>query len=361
MALTIGIDARAASEVQAGRGRYVRELLLALEAHATSVDDVQFVLYARRQWGDLDPTRFTWRLHRLPDPLWHAAAAVDASRRTDVFLSTNSYLTAWMCRIPTAVVVFDLVAFLFPEEARSRAALIEKATIGLAIRRAAALACISEATRADLIERFPASRPKTRVIPLAADPGFRTSERNPSNGEVTSGRFVLSVGTLEPRKNLERLISAWQTLSPATRAGRSLVLVGPRGWKEAGILSAARGEDILVTGHINDEELRNLYRNCDCFVYPSLYEGFGLPVLEAMTAGAPVVTSNVSSLPEVAGDAALLVDPLNTSAIAAAIAKILDDPNLAADLRELGATRAKEFSWERTASETLALLRSIAR
>ena len=111
MELTVGIDARAAAEVPAGRGRYVRELLAALE-RLDEARDVRFVLYARERWGDLDPARFHWRLDGLPDPVWHVAAAARASREVDVFLSTNSYLTAWFCLKPTAVVVYDLVPFV---------------------------------------------------------------------------------------------------------------------------------------------------------------------------------------------------------------------------------------------------------
>src|SRR5260221_469487 len=136
MAITVGIDARAAAEVPAGRGRYVRELLSALAALPAAAD-TRFVLYARRPWGELDPARFAWCPIGLPDPAWHLAAAARASREVDVLLSTNSYLTAWFCRVPTAIVVYDLVPFVVPDQAQSRAARIERATIWPALRRAA--------------------------------------------------------------------------------------------------------------------------------------------------------------------------------------------------------------------------------
>ncbi|HEV7493846.1 glycosyltransferase family 1 protein [Baekduia sp.] len=360
MTLTVGIDARAAAEVPAGRGRYVRELLTAL-SRVEEARDVRFVLYARERWGDLDPAHFAWRLVGLPDPVWHVAAAAHASREVDMLLSTNSYLTAWFCLKPTAVVVYDLVPFVDRGNAKTSSARIEQATIRPALRRAAALPCISEATRADLVRLFPYATSKATMIPLAADPAFSTPVPAPGHPALEGKPYVLAVGTLEPRKNLERLIAAWSSLDADARAGHVLALVGPIGWDAAPILSAARDQGAQLLGRVSEDELRALYAGASAFAYPSLYEGFGLPILEAMAAGAPVVTSNVSSLPEVAGNAALLVDPTDITAIASALARLLSDPALANDLRTRGHARAALFSWERTARETLALLRSIAR
>jgi glycosyltransferase involved in cell wall biosynthesis len=359
MAFTVGIDARAAAEVPAGRGRYVRELLTALEA-LPDADDVRFVLYAREPWGDLDPERFAWRPIGLPDPAWHLAAAARASREVDVLLSTNSYLTAWFCLRPTAVVVYDLVPFVDGGRAQSRAARIERATIRPALRRAAALPCISQATESDLLARFPRAQGKTSAIPLAADAAFGEPVAQPGHPDLDRP-YVLAVGTLEPRKNLERLIAAWASLPATVRGDHVLALVGPRGWDDAPILATARDAGARLLGRVGEDELRALYAGATAFAYPSLYEGFGLPVLEAMAAGTPVLTSALSSLPEVAGDAALLVDPTDTAAIAAALERLLTEPELASDLRARGRARAARFSWERTASETLALLREISR
>jgi glycosyltransferase involved in cell wall biosynthesis len=171
--------------------------------------------------------------------------------------------------------------------------------------------------------------------------------------------YVLAAGTLEPRKNLERLLDAWAQLAPALRDAHELVLVGPAGWEADSILGRARGAGVRITGYVPDEELAALYGGCELFCYPSLYEGFGLPVLEAMRAGAPVITSNVSSLPEVAGDAAVMVDPLSVDAIGSAIARLLVDPDERARLRNAGRARAAAFSWERTASELRDVLRRI--
>jgi alpha-1,3-rhamnosyl/mannosyltransferase len=357
--LTVAVDARAAAEVPAGRGRYVRELLRALAA-LPEAGDVRFVLWARERWEDpaLDG-RFRWRLSGLPDPAWNVAAGLRAPRGADAFLSTNSYLTAWFTWCPTVLVVHDLVAFERPEWVLGSAGRIERATAAPALRRAAAVVCDSEATRIDLVRRFPNVAGRAVTVPLAADRAFGAPVAAPGHPSLDAP-YVLAVGTLEPRKNLETLIAAWVALDPAVRGDRLLALVGPRGWDAAPILTAARDAGARLLGRVSEDELRALYAGADAFAYPSRYEGFGLPVLEAMAAGAPVLTSKVSSLPEVAGDAALLVDPEDTGAIGAALVRILDEPGLAGELRARGRAQAARFSWERTARETLAAVRAAA-
>jgi glycosyltransferase involved in cell wall biosynthesis len=349
--MRIGVDARAAAEVQAGRGRYVRELIAAIERSGTD-DDLR--LYAR-QTTDIGED---WEIIGARDPFWHWQAARAASRDCDVFLSTNSYLTAWFTKVPTAVVVYDLVAFIEGAQVQARAGRIERATIKRAVRRADAFICISQATRDDLVEHFPETSGRTHVTPLAADPSFAKKRKGKDLGKP----YVLAVGTLEPRKNLVRLIEAWGRLPQDTRDSHVLALVGPTGWDVDATLAAAdaRADDVRLLGFVDDEELAELYAGCACFAYPSLYEGFGLPVLEAMAAGAPVITSNVSSLPEVAGDGALLVDPLDVGAMADALQELLTSRRRARQLRTAARKRAASFSWDATAQQTLDVLRQIA-
>jgi len=350
----LGIDARAAAEVPAGRGRVVREMLTAL---ALLGGDDRYLLYCREPAPlELDE-RFEWAPIGLPDPLWHLAAARRASRECAAYLSTNSYLTAWFTRVPCAVIVYDLVPFIAGAHAQPRAARIERATIDVGVRRAAALVCISETTRRDLVARVPSAAPRAVVVPLAASARFDAPAAAAGGDERR--HYVLAAGTLEPRKNLERLLDAWAGLEPGLRDAHELVLVGPTGWEADAILARACSGGVRVTGFVSDDELAALYGGCAVFCYPSLYEGFGLPVLEAMRAGAPVITSNVSSLPEVAGDAALLVDPLSSQAIGSALATLLADPARCARLGEAGRARAAQFSWERTATQVRDVLRRI--
>ncbi len=358
--LTIGIDARAAAEVPAGRGRYVRELLRGL---ARLGADNRYVLYTRRRWDEALDERFDWRERALPDAPWHVVTARAASRECDVFLATNSYVTPWFLTVPTAVVVHDLIPFREGTHANRRAAQIERLTLRRAVRRAALILCDSEATRRDLLELRPELEPKAVAVPLAASEEFRRP-RDPSELERVQARhgldrpFVLCAGTLEPRKNLERVFEAYARLPERLRDSYPLVVVGPRGWEYDQILRRAAdlGERVKLLGHVPDEDLAALYQSCAVFCFPSLYEGFGLPLLEAMTAGAAAITSNVSSLPEVGGDGARYVDPTSVAELAAALEGLLDSPEQRQALGAQARRQAATFSWDRTAERTLELL-----
>ena len=349
MAPRIGIDARAAAEVPAGRGRYVRELARALiDAEA----DVR--LYGRRAWP-LPGSR--WRLLRTRDPLWAAHAGLVASRECDILLASNSYLMT-VANVPTVPVVFDLFGF-DRRHGLPASALAERATLPLAVARAAGFICISEATRTELEERFPSTRGRTAAIPLGATRAFfeaRAAGIAPRYG--LDGPFALAVGTLEPRKNLARLVQAFASLPEPVRDGATLALAGGRGWSSAELDELTRGHADLVRvlGFVPEEDLPSLYAEATLFAYPSLEEGFGLPVVEAMAAGTPVLTSDRSALREVAEGAALLVDPTDTAAIAAGLGRLLSDRDLRERLAEQGRERALGFTWDRTARETLEFL-----
>ena len=358
--LRIAVDARAAAEVPAGRGRYVRELLRAL---ARLDAPHRYDLLCRTPWdGDLD-ARFRWIGIHAGGPRWLLGAA-RAARRADVLLATSSYALCGLVDRPSAATVFDLVAF--DREMRApRGSLFERATLPLAVRRARALLCISAATRDELVSRMPAAAAIAAVTPLGADPTFAAARPDDADVPARHGiarPYVLSTATLEPRKNLPRLIAAFAALPAELRDRHELVLVGARGWQEDETLAAVRRHADLVRtlGYVEDADLRALYRRATVFAYPSLGEGFGLPVLEAMTAGVPVLTSDRSSLPEVAGDAARLVDPRSTDAIRDGLAALLADPAERARRAEAGRERARAFSWDATARATLAALERIS-
>jgi glycosyltransferase involved in cell wall biosynthesis len=349
--MRVGVDARPAAEVPGGRGSYVRELLRAL---ATLDSGHEFVLFARRRWEDLG-ARFRWRLLGGREPLWNLRAARAASvERCDVYLTTDSYSTAWFLRVPSVLMLHDLIAFDPARVPNRRDSVIQRVTLPLALRRAAAAVCPSAATAHDLAKRFPGRR--ADVVPLAAGARFD------SNGPARSGGYVLAVGTLEPRKNLPRLIEAYAGLPEPVRAGRPLLLAGAVGWDEKETLAAVAAHDGLVRrlGYVPDAELPALYRGADLVCYVSLYEGFGLPVLEAMSCGAAVLTADTSALAEVGGDAVRYVDPLDVDSIRAGLAALLADPSGRAELGRRATERAREFSWRTTAERTLAVLERAA-
>jgi glycosyltransferase involved in cell wall biosynthesis len=356
--LTIGIDARAATEVPAGRGRVVRELLRALAAQGDGKH--RYVLYARNRWDELPPSPlFSWRLTGARDPFWHLLTARAASRECDVFLSSNSYLTSiFLRRIPAVTIVYDLITFEPSMRPNRRSTVIERLTLGPAVRRSAALLAISQATRDALVRHFPAAAGRVVVAPLGAMPP--SMQLDPAEtAALPAPGFVLAVGTLEPRKNLPRLVQAYRLLEEPLQREHPLVVVGALGWQTGETLQAlqALGDRCTMLGYVSDDALAELYRRCSVFCYPSLGEGFGLPVLEAMAAGAAVLTSNVSSLPEVGGDAVAYADPYDVPDIARQLELLLDDPGRRADLSARGLLRARDFSWTHFAQRTLAALK----
>jgi glycosyltransferase involved in cell wall biosynthesis len=358
--LRIGIDARAAVEVPAGRGRVVRELLRALAARTQ--DPHRYVLYARTAWEQPLDERFSWRLLDGRDPLWHVRAARAANRECDVFLSSNSYLTSSFLRIPCVPIVYDLATFVPSMRPNRRSRAIERVTLGPAVRRSAALLAISQATKEALVERFPAAASRTVVAPLGVAPALNGGLDAQEAALLPAPGFVLAVGTLEPRKNLPRLVAAYGALEGALQERHPLVVVGALGWETGPTLHALRslGERCTMLGYVSDTALAELYRRCAVFCYPSLGEGFGLPVLEAMAAGAAVLTSGVSSLPEVGGRAVAYADPTRVDDIASQLGALLRDDARRAQLSALATARAREFSWARFAQTTLATLEDAA-
>jgi glycosyltransferase involved in cell wall biosynthesis len=364
--LTIGIDARSATEVGAGRGRVVRELLRALAAREH--DNNRYVLYARQQWTDpvlegAPDDRFHWRLSETRNPFWHLLAARAASRECDVFLSANSYLTTWFASIPTVPIVFDLVTFEPAMRPNRVSAVIERIALPPAVRRASGFLAISQATADALTRRFPAAAGRTTVALLGVTPALADGLDGAEEATLPRPGFVLSVGTLEPRKNLPRLVAAYRELDSDLRRSHPLVVVGALGWQTGETLEALRslGDGCVMLGRVSDAALAELYRRCAVFCYPSLGEGFGLPVLEAMAAGAAVLTSNTSSLPEVGGEAVAYADPYDVQEISGQLAGLLGSPERRAQLGELARERAGLFSWERFAEITLEALERTVR
>ena len=265
------------------------------------------------------------------------------------------------------VTVHDVSCLVNPAWFRRAHALYYRVMISRSARGAAMVIADSEATASDLEQRLGLARDHIRVIPLGVDESFRPAtpeavERVRARYELPQ-HFLLFVGTLEPRKNLPRVVEAFGQIAAALPHG--LVLAGRPGWKcgplRRAVAASPHAERIQMPGFVVREDLPALMTAADGFVWPSLYEGFGLPPLEAMACGTPVLTSNVASLPEVVGDAALMTDPEKTDDIADKMRALATDRSLRQSLREKGLRRAREFTWQRSAEQTAEVYRLAGR
>ncbi|MEZ9442631.1 glycosyltransferase family 4 protein [Vibrio sp. 10N.222.54.F12] len=222
----------------------------------------------------------------------------------------------------------------------------------------------------ELHDFFPSSKSKSSTLYLGVSGGFKAHSKKEcdillKSLEIEHDKFLLSVATLEPRKNLNKLIDAFKLLPDSVRKLHPLVLVGDQGWKNAELMDNAkdlveRGQ-IIFTGYVADDDLKRLYASAGAFIYPSLYEGFGLPVIEAMASGAPVITSNVGATAEVAANGALLVDPSSEVSISNAILELIRDPERKAKLVECGIKRASGFKWSHTVDQLLKIASATSR
>lgn len=377
---TIALDYRPVVLHPAGIGRYARGLVRGLARQPEETLAVhRFLLFTvffrhhRREMARAPvPDHPSFRLRGLPFPGKLVRRAGPLARLllepflggADLFHYTDYLLPPF--RKPALVATIHDAAFLRGESwlpPRHRDWMIAWSRRAVATSRL--VITVSEASKRDLVELLGADPEGVRVTPLAADPLFferedEEKERARREALGVNRPYVLYAGTLEPRKNLERLI---RVVARMRNRGRDeiLVLAGGRGWLVEETFRALEasglvvGRDVILPGYVTDLDLRALHRGARVLVYPSLWEGFGLPVLEAMAAGAPVVTSRVSSLPEVAGEAALLVDPESEDEIEAAVGRVLDDAALRARLVEKGRARAGSFTWEETARKTLSV------
>lgn len=286
----------------------------------------------------------------IPIASWRAASRV---------LHMTTYITPLKAPCPMVVTIHDLSFLEYPRAFSLRVRTILRTLVPGSIARAARVIAVSEFTKQDVIRRYGVAPEKITVTPLAPAPGF-SRMANPAQASLPAGvtePYVLSVGNLEPRKNLDRLLEAFAVLVGERRFTGSLVLVGKDALRSDSLrrITRERGIEsrVIFTGFVTQPELNALYNRAALFVYPSLYEGYGLPPIEAMACGCPVVASNVSVLPETTGGVAVLVDPRSTTEIANAMSAILHQPELARQLRERGLRHASSFSWTTTAARTL--------
>ena len=278
--------------------------------------------------------------------------------RIDLYHGLNNVVPVY-CPCPSVVTVHDLTYLRFPEVHTLAKKMYWGYSVANSVRRAAQVLAISEATRDDLVHYLQVRPESIVVAPHGATEWPPDDESHSLSKEfgIAPGTYILNVGTLEPRKNLVTLLRAYKALRTNAEIKHKLVIVGGRGWHceawERQLSEIDCREDVIVTGFVPDGALRRIYTEAAAFVYPSLFEGFGLPVLEALGCGTPTITSNVSAMPEVAGDAAILVDPTDVGQLADAIYAVLTDRSLAARLRAAGPARAALFNWRQTAQQTL--------
>ena len=289
--------------------------------------------------------------------------------RDRVDVAHFQYLSPPIVPCPVVLSVHDISFETHPEFFAPIECARLRFTIPVAVRRAAHILTLSECSRVEIIEHYRVAPERISVTPLAAAATFRAvsdpgSLRPAATALGVTEPYILAVGNLQPRKNLERLLSAYAGLRRAGKTEHRLVLVGQKAYRSSAMLDRLRELDlqshVTMTGYVTDQQLLALYNLADVFVYASLFEGFGLPILEAMACGTPVITSNLASMPEVAGDAAVLVDPLSEAEIGAAILRLTASPDVRRRMRERGIEHAAAFSWRRVAAETLAVYRKCA-
>ncbi len=381
--MRIAIDYNTALRQVAGIGRYTRELVRAL-AELRSGDDIVLFYAAhdlRQRVAALDGLldlqsinprvsavpiplserwlTIMWQRARLPIPVERWTGRIDLLHAPDFVLPP-----AWTRR--TLVTVHDLSFRLHPEAAHERLRRYLEGAVPRSLRRAQCVLADSSSTAQDLERLMGLPSHKIRVLYPGIGSQFRRVEdplvlRRVQDRYSLPERFLLHVGTIEPRKNLVHLIAAFEEVQSGRHgAGLGLVLAGKPGWLADPILQRARTTGgVVLTGAVADDDLPALYTLAGVLVYPSLYEGFGFPPLEALACGTPIVTSNTSSLPEIVGDAGMMVDPRDPAALAAALRRALDDPSVAAAARATAPGRAAQFTWPAAARQLLEVYSSL--
>ena len=379
--LRIGIDARTLSGHFTGDRTYWRGLIQGLaELDQTN----QYFLYTRRPLDGIPPVltpNFHWRTvgPSSHDAIWllkHWPMALADDAIDVAHTQYNIPLLGAPC--PVVTTIADITFALFPSLFLPKDRWILNTCIPKSLTRAAAIITVSESTRRDILRQYKqlALAGKTHAILLAADTRYHVPTE--SRGDIAARvdqqytlngcRYILSVGVLQPRKNLITLVDAFTLARLGNRSLKhKLVVVGKRGWKNEAFdrhmatLPSDIRADIIFTGYVPDENLPDLYAAADIFCYPSIYEGFGLPPLEAMACGCPVICSNTSSLPEVVGDAGILLPAKDSEAWARAVEKLMGSADIRSRWINRGLENAQRFSWKQTAEQTLSIYNNVRR
>lgn len=365
------MDLRTATPHFPGIGRYAASLANALPAQLA--DDEELLL--------LEPSQGTWpfavadaenvrRQHLAVSPFdftqqWKMRSLLRRLTNMPTIYHSLYFLMPYWPGVPAVWTFHDLIPLLFPQMTTARTRIVFRIATSLALRTAAATIAVSQASKSDLVSHYGVAPERVSVAPHGVDARFHPQPLD-SAADLRARldlptEFILYVGSNKPHKNLPALVAAYAQLGPGAPP---LVIAGA--WDDRYPESRQVADQLVApwairfVGAIADGDLPTLYSAATAFVFPSRYEGFGLPVLEAMACGTPVACSNVSSLPEVAGDAALLFDPDDRAAIGESMQRLLDDAALRTELRERGLAQAARFTWEKTAAATLAVYRKLS-
>ena len=370
--MRIAIDAHSVGTKLGGNESYAVNLIESL----AEIDDVNdYTLYvttaeARDRFHQRWPN-FKVRTTLPHTPLIRIPLTLSAElRKHPVDVLHVQFTAPPFCPCPVVVSIHDLSFEHLPHTFHRRSRTQLRLTVRHSARRAARILTLSEHTRRDVIDTYGIEPSRITAIPLAASDHFQpvADDRELQRVRHTygiDGTYILSVGSIQPRKNLARLVNAYASLRDkyAQTELPKLVLAGKCGWLYDETLRALKQtgleRSVILTGYVPEADLPALYSGALCFVYPSFFEGFGLPPLEAMKCGTPVIVGNKTSLPEVVGDAALTVDPFDVSAIAVAIENLINDSILRRELSVKGRMRAEMFDWRQTARQTLEIYRQV--
>jgi len=369
--MKIGIDGVPLAELKTGVGHYTFEI--AVEVARQSPSD-SFEVLSHLPFSDLDPAPANLSFIKQPvnaatKHWWTIGLPLYIKRaRLDLFHGTNYDIPVWG-GCPTVLTIHDLSQLLFPETHEERRVRRARRRLPLMSRRATMIITPTEAVKAEVCEHLRVPRSKVVVVNEAPRRSFQPMPLAQASATLQrlgiENEYILYVGTIEPRKNLITLVKAFEDLLHSTTLRPQLVIAGKKGWLTDELFtyieSAKLGDRLRLTGYLGDDELRALYSACRVMVYPALYEGAGLPTLEAMACGAPVITTNTAAIVEMVGDKARLFSPQDFRGLAEHLVELLQNPAAREAMSRAGIQHAAQFTWERTARETLDIYRRITR
>lgn len=361
--MRIGIDGNEANvEKKVGVSNYVFELIHYF--HTKTDTSTQFVIYLKdkpRHDFPLPDKHFQYRIVK-GDFLWSQLFLpiyLYLKKEMDVFFSPAHYAPRF-CPVPTVVTIHDLSFFYYPDEFLKKDLYQLKNWTQYSIEKANKIIAVSKNTKKDVMNYYHIPKNKIEVIYN----GFSDAIPPPLRGGISPHQkpYILYVGTIQPRKNLDTLITAFHLLLKE-KSDYSLVIAGKKGWLYEKIFDHVKilnlEDKIIFTGYISDEEKATLYENASLFVLPSLYEGFGIPILEAMNSGCPVISSLSSSLPEIGGDACLYFDPKNPKELKEKMIHVIENSEFRKELVKKGKERVQLFSWQKCGQETLQVIKML--